>query len=245
MRQRVEQPFRVGMERPGKELFRRGLLHDLPAVYDHGPGTDLADDAEVVRYQHYRGAEFAPELLHQREYLRLYRHVKRRGRLVGDEEHRIAGERHRDHDPLSHASGELVRVFVDTLFGQSDIYHPQHFDRFFPGLFFVHPLMEAEYFHQLFSDRKDRVERGHRLLKDHRYLVSPDGPHLRFAQIQQIGPVKQHSPGDDPGGRLDKPHYGKGRHRLSAAGLADDADDLSFADGEAEITHYRDRLAKG
>ena len=43
------------------------------------------------------------------EDLRLDRHVERGRRLVGDQELGPAGERHRDHHPLAHAAGELVR----------------------------------------------------------------------------------------------------------------------------------------
>ena len=49
----------------------------------------------------------------QVEDLGLHGDVERRGGLVGDEQHRIAGERHRDHDALPLAAGELVRVQVE------------------------------------------------------------------------------------------------------------------------------------
>ena len=42
--------------------------------------------------------------------LRLHRHVERRGRLVGDEEVGLVGERHGDHHALALAARELVRV---------------------------------------------------------------------------------------------------------------------------------------
>ena len=46
------------------------------------------------------------------EHLRLDRHVERRRRLVGDQQRRLVRDRHRDHRPLPHAAGELVRVLV-------------------------------------------------------------------------------------------------------------------------------------
>jgi hypothetical protein len=45
----------------------------------------------------------------QVQHLRLHGDVERRRRLVGDQELRIAGDRHRDHHPLRHAAGQLVR----------------------------------------------------------------------------------------------------------------------------------------
>ena len=37
--------------------------------------------------------------------------------LVGDQEVRVAGQRHGDHHALAHAAGELVRVVVDAALG--------------------------------------------------------------------------------------------------------------------------------
>ena len=50
----------------------------------------------------------------QVEDLRLDRHVQRGGRLVGDQQLRLAGQRHGDHRALPHAAGQLVRIFART-----------------------------------------------------------------------------------------------------------------------------------
>ena len=49
------------------------------------------------------------------EHLGLHGHVERGGRLVGDQQLRVAGDGHGDHRPLAHAAGELVGVHVDAL----------------------------------------------------------------------------------------------------------------------------------
>ena len=57
------------------------------------------------------------------EDLRLDRHVERGRRLVGDQELRLVGDRHRDHRPLAHPARELVRVLRRTAargFGHAD-----------------------------------------------------------------------------------------------------------------------------
>ena len=46
----------------------------------------------------------------QVEDLRLHGDVERGRRLVGDDQARLAGERHGDHHALAHAAGILVRV---------------------------------------------------------------------------------------------------------------------------------------
>ena len=48
--------------------------------------------------------------LEQLEHLNLDRHVERGRRLVAEDQLRLAGQGDRDHDPLAHAAGELVRV---------------------------------------------------------------------------------------------------------------------------------------
>src|SRR3712207_9198031 len=48
------------------------------------------------------------------------------GRLVGDEQVGLAGDRHGDHRPLPHAAGELVRVHVDPLDRKSTRLNSSH-----------------------------------------------------------------------------------------------------------------------
>ena len=86
----------------------------LPAYITTTRSASLGDDAHVVRDQEDRRAVVALQPLHQLEDLRLDRHVERRRRLVGDQERRVARERHRDHHALAHPAGELVRVVVDA-----------------------------------------------------------------------------------------------------------------------------------
>ena len=53
------------------------------------------------------------QLTQQVEDLRLDRDVERRRRLVGDQQLRLARERHRDHRALAHPARELVRVVLE------------------------------------------------------------------------------------------------------------------------------------
>ena len=89
-------------------------LDDLAGVHDvHAVGV-ARHHAEVVGDDDDRGAELLRQPRHDLEDLRLDRHVERRGRLVGEQELRVAGQRHRDHHALAHAAGELVRVVVEA-----------------------------------------------------------------------------------------------------------------------------------
>ena len=52
---------------------------------------------------------------HHVQHLGLHGHVERGGRLVRDQQGRVERHRHRDHHPLPHPAGELVRIVVDPL----------------------------------------------------------------------------------------------------------------------------------
>ena len=69
------------------------------------------------------------KLANQVENLRLNRDVERGGRLVGDEQLRLARQRHRDHHPLAHPAGELMRIIVDAAIGVGDSDQAQRLDR--------------------------------------------------------------------------------------------------------------------
>ena len=54
-------------------------------------------------------------VVEQVEDLRLDGDVESRGRLVGDEQLRLAGQGHGDHHPLAQAAGELVGIGAQPL----------------------------------------------------------------------------------------------------------------------------------
>ena len=83
-----------------------------PVPHDHDAVGDLGDHAHVVGDEEHRHALLVLQRLDQLQDLRLDGDVERGGRLVGDQQLRPAGQRHRDHHALAHAAGEAVRIFV-------------------------------------------------------------------------------------------------------------------------------------
>ena len=64
---------------------------------------------KIVRDQQHGHAALALQRLQQLEDLRLDGDVERGGRLVGDQQVRLVGQRHGDHDALALTAGKLVR----------------------------------------------------------------------------------------------------------------------------------------
>ena len=111
-RDRADQALRVGMARIAEQLLDRRLLDHLAGIHHHHALRGLGDHAHGMGDQHDRHAEPLLHLGQQLEDLRLDGHVERGGRLVGDQQLGVAGQRHGDHHALAHAAGELVRIVV-------------------------------------------------------------------------------------------------------------------------------------
>ena len=112
-----------------EHVVGRALLDDARRIH-HVDAVGVArDDAEIVRDDDQRDAEPARQVLHQFEDLRLDGDVERGGRLVGDDELRIAGEPDRDHHALAHAAGELMRILLEPPLGVGDADELQQLDR--------------------------------------------------------------------------------------------------------------------
>ena len=104
-----EEAPRVRMRRAREERVGRRRLHLLAGVHHDHAIADLVRGAEIVRGEEHRHPALLHELAQQPEDLRLDRHVERGGGLVRDDEVRPRQQRHRDHQPLALAAGELVR----------------------------------------------------------------------------------------------------------------------------------------
>ena len=109
------------------------------------------------------------QLQHQVEDLRLDGDVERGGRLVGDQQRRIAGQRHGDHHALAHAAGELVRIVVERGARRrgcctSRSISTRALARLRAALA---PVWMRTRLGDLVADGEHRIEAGHRLLEDH------------------------------------------------------------------------------
>ena len=88
-------------------------------------------------------------------------------------------------------------------------------------------LVQLDRFADLIADGENRIERGHRLLEDHRDLVAADFAHLFIAELEKIlATVEDFAADDFSRRRRDQPHDRKRSHALAAARLAHQPESL-------------------
>ena len=109
------------MVRAAEDRLRVADLHDPPEVEHGDPVGEVADDAEVVRDQQVARPALGLQLGQQVEDRGLDRDVERAGRLVGDDDPRVAGECPGDRQPLLEAAGQLTRLEVEVALGQPQV----------------------------------------------------------------------------------------------------------------------------
>ena len=164
--------------------------------------------------------------LQELEDLRLDGDVERRRRLVGDEELRLARERHGDHHALALPAGELVRVGVDVRLGRRDADEPEQLDgaraRFAPRLL----LVQADGLRRSASPpcRPGSGSSSAPGRSSRRRCRGPRASRARAARAGS-GPRARSAPDSmRPGGRRDEPQDRERGHALAAAALADQRD---------------------
>ena len=145
------------------------------------------------------------QFAHQVEDLRLDGHVERGGRLVGDQHLGVARQRHGDHHALAHAARKLMRIGVRAPLRLRDVHAAQHLDRPVHRLAAATALVQRDRLADLPADGEQRIERGHRLLKDHRDVVAADVLHLAFGEAEQIGALEADRAADDAARRARRP----------------------------------------
>ena len=211
-----------------------GLLDLAPGIHDDDALAGLGHDTEIMGDEDDRGAGARLELDEELQDLGLDGDVERGRRLVGDQEARIAGERHRDHHPLAHAAGELVRIIVEALLGIRNVHEAQHACGLLARRAPIGARMDAERLGDLLADAQERVEARHRLLEDHGDAVASDLTHRPLVERGEVLSFEEDRALDDACDLLrQEPHHRQGRDALAATGFADDAERLAGGDIEA------------
>jgi hypothetical protein len=229
--------------RLGEDLAGVALLGDPPRVHDRNPVACLGDDSEVVGDQQQTGIEVGAQVGEDPEDLCLDDHVEGRRRLVGYHQARLEDQRQRDHDPLAHPARELVRILLEAR--GRDAHLRQCFERALAHLIAIHSgAVSSQRFEEVALDRVQGVEPGHRLLEDQ----SDSGPaqvaKLVGVEADEIATLVENLSGDAGVCRQQAEDPAPER-RLSAAGLADEADGLAAVDLERDSVDRAHGIAAG
>ena len=127
--QAAQQADGVGVARVLEDVAGRALLDQPPGVEHADAVAHVGDDAEVVADEEHARAELLAQVRDEVEHLGLHGGVEARGRLVEDQQRRVRGQRHGDHDALQHAARELVRVPAHDRLGIGDLHLRQRLAR--------------------------------------------------------------------------------------------------------------------
>lgn len=174
-----------------EDIIGPTFLYDAAPVHDHDLVSHLSNDPQVVGNHDDRRAVLFLKTDHQLKNLSLDRHIQGCGRFVRNKHLRIARQRHRNHGPLAHSAGVLVRVFVHPFLRVGNPHVSKHLYGPFPGLAPGHPLMRADRLHDLVADRENRVEARHRVLKNHGDVIAPDLLHVFLARHKKVSPFEE------------------------------------------------------
>ena len=101
----------------------------------------------------HRHAVLVHDAFEEFENLRLDAHIERRGRLIGDQHPGVDRKGHSDHDPLTHAPTELMRVGTQLLFRTRYSYPLQKINASCMGSAGVKPHVDDKEFFKLTANR--------------------------------------------------------------------------------------------
>jgi len=157
-----------------KDPFDRARLDDFTVRHHTDAIGNLAHDTQIMGDEQDRHSKFGLEFFQQREDLSLDRDIESGRGLIGDQEIGIVRECHRNHDALTLPTRQLVRIAVQATFWILDTDEVKKFERASPRFGCGCALVEHQSFCDLLLDPMQWIERGHRLLKDHRDPIAPN-----------------------------------------------------------------------
>ena len=201
-----------------ENIIRRSSFADASAVHDNDLIAHGGNDAKIMSDQNDRHTQLLLKILHQLQNLSLNGYVQSRRRLICDQNVRLAGKCHGDHNTLTHTAGELKRILLDPAFRLIDAYHLEQLNRTAvccgSGLVL---RVKTKCLTKLPSNRKGRIQRSHGILENDGTLFSAEFVHLLLVVIQDILAVEEDLSLYNLSGRSKNLHDGIGSNGFSGA----------------------------
>ena len=233
------------MQRIAEQGRRRAGLDDLAGIHHGDALAMLRRQPQVVGDEEQAGLAIALQLVDQLHDPRLGDDVERRGRFVGDNQVRLAGEGHGDQRALALAAGQLVRKTAEQVCRTRQMNRIERSDRPFAPRRLAVMAESFEMLVELGAERQDGVERGHRMLGHEGDGVAEQAGAVARRHGKQVAVPEGHAtaagcetPGQHAGDQA-------ADHGFAGAGFADDADQFAPADGERDIAQHVDPPAAG
>src|SRR5262249_21492047 len=245
----AQQRPRVGVLRALEDLAGRALLDDAAGVHHERARAEAGDHREVVRDEDDRRSRLTVEVAQELDDLGLNGHVERVGRLVGDQQVGLVGERHGDHGALAHAAAEAMGELDGALAGGGDARLLQHRHDALGGAARGEAAVGGHGLADLVADPQHGVHGRHGVLEDHRDVAAAELAdllvrHRGDVRGPAVAPQDDAAP-DDAAGIGDEPEDGERGHRLAAPGFADDADGFTPVDVERDAVDDAHHAAGG
>ena len=230
------------MLRIGENLGCRALLDNLAALHDTDLVRDPAHDAQIMGDEQKAHILGPLQLGQQVKDLRLNGHVQRGGGFIRDQHIGLVGQRHGNHHPLPLPARQLMRIGAKPAFGIADTDLLQQLDDPRPRRIAHDPLMKGQRLGQLAFQRMQRVQAGHRFLKDEADVIAAHLAQQRVIRTDHLLPVI-----GDRARHLravtQQRHGAKGGHGLARAAFAHQSHRLPALQRETDTAHRMGQLA--
>ena len=195
----------VGVPRTIQHLLPAAVFNQAAGMHDADMGAHIRHHRQVVGDEDHTDVHILLEGSDGLQDLVLDDDIQGCGRFVGNDQRRVAGQRHGNDHPLAHAPGKLVGIILKPAFG--DLHQvKQRSGPMGHGVAGQVRFMGNDGFGDLILDAVHRVECIHGRLEDHRDPAPADLPHARAADGGQILTFEAGLPGNDAGVGCQQPH---------------------------------------
>ena len=157
------------MLRPHQNIFLWAHLNEITQSQHSDAIGNFGNYTEIVRDKKYTSAMLPLQLTNEMQNLCLRGYIKCCCGLIGNQKHRLKHQSHSDHDALALTARELVRKCLEHALR---IRKRNLFDNrkdLLLALGFTERCVCPQDLINLFATTHDRIERGHRLLENHRH----------------------------------------------------------------------------
>ncbi|MNE55462.1 hypothetical protein D3C80_1502970 [compost metagenome] len=163
------------------------LLDDHAVVHHRHPVGQARNHRQVMADDQHRRA-VAAQGFEQAQYLGLHRGIQRRGRLVGNQQARVAGDGRGDQRALAQAAGELPGVLAGAQLRFRHADRAQQLQHSRLALCATQVAVQLQRFGNLLAHRAQGVERAQRVLHDETDLRAAHPAPGALVELAQVLP---------------------------------------------------------